>query len=147
MSVVDKLVAACENDEGVIDALNTIKNSHEKLSARLIRNAMMPARARLQVGTIKNADFYAAYAQITNTPLQGDIVSQSVDIAVPVQNVTYIYGRDVATLAKHELIDAIKKAKADTKNLLDVGVESEYIAGQVADLNNAIAAMVALLDA
>lgn len=71
----------------------------------------------------------------------------SVNANTPVQNVTYVYGRDVTTLSKQDLITSIKKAKAEVKDLTDAGVESTFITAEIARLNGAIAAMVTLLDA
>lgn len=61
--------------------------------------------------------------------------------------VDYVYGRDITTLSKADLIDAIKRANADIKDLQAAGVESTFIDGQITGLKNAIAQMVARLDA
>jgi hypothetical protein len=63
------------------------------------------------------------------------------------QTIDYVYGRDITTLSKADLIASIKQANADIKDLQATGVESTFIDGQVTGLKNAVAQMVTRLDA
>lgn len=145
-ALAQRLADAVGNDEDVYNAVSLLVGT--KLTARAIRNAMLPVRyGELgDVKTINNATYYEAFAVLFPTSItKGN--TMSINSNVPVQNVTFIYGRDVSTLSKQELIDAIKRAKGDIKAFADAGIESVYIASEVDKLNTAVAEMVALLDA
>jgi hypothetical protein len=147
-TVVDRLVAAAKDNDDVLSALNALVGT--QLTARTIRRTFLPVRYSelADIKAISNATYYRAFAEVTDTPIQSEETTMSsIKTTTPVQNVTFVYGRDVSTLSKQDLIDAIVKAKADVKSYLDTGVESTFIAGEVAALNTAIASMVALLDA
>lgn len=145
-ALAQRLANAVGDDEDVYDAVSLLVGT--KLTARAIRNAMLPVRySKLgDVRTISNATYYEAFAVLfPNSITKGN--TMSINSNTPVQNVTFIYGRDVSTLSKQELIDAIKRAKGDIKAFADAGIESTYIASEVGKLNTAVDAMVALLDA
>jgi hypothetical protein len=145
-SVVNRLINAVEDDPDVYEAVSLLQGT--KLTARAIRNAMLPVRVNdlADVKVISNAQYYQAFAALFPTSsTQG--TTMSINSNTPVQNVTFIYGRDVSTLSKQELIDAIKRAKGDIRAFADAGVESTYIASEITKLNDAVTAMVALLDA
>ncbi len=65
----------------------------------------------------------------------------------PVKTITYVYGVDVDTLTKEQLIANIKRAKKEIADLESAGVESKFIASQVKSINDAVALMVEKLDA
>lgn len=152
MTIAMQLANAINNDPVSKAALKAVVDSGQKLTARLIRNAVLPARSRLSAGVVSNADFYAAAALVfpnaaISTQEDTTMSNNTIDTNAPVQDITFVYGQDVNLMSKVNLIDAIKRAKADIAKLTDVGVESAYIAGEVTALNAAIAKMVARLDA
>lgn len=63
-----------------------------------------------------------------------------------VEEITYVYGVDVKTMGKGELLQAIKRSKTEITSLTEANVESTYIDKEVKRLNKAIKLMVKELD-
>jgi len=63
------------------------------------------------------------------------------------ENRTLVKGINVATATKPQLIEMIKSLKAEKEALVAVGVESTYVAKQIADIDEAVNVVVAALDA
>ena len=148
---VDTLADAIQDNQIAYDQLEVVVRSGNKLTARAIRNAVMPARAQLEFSIITNAEYYAAAALVfPNIAALSATEEQSMsnaNNAIPFQSIDYVYGRDINTLSKADLMGNIKRAKAEIKDLQDVGVDSSFITDQVAGLVDAINKMVARLDA
>ena len=152
MSIANTLANAIANDAPSFTQLNAVVTSGNKLTARAIRNAVMPARSTLRdISVITNADYYAAAALVfpnvaaLSSTLESDM--PAVDNAVPFQSVDYVYGKDINAMSKADLIASIKRANSEVDDLVAVGVTSTFIDTQVAGLKDSIAKMVARLDA
>lgn len=152
-SVVDQILAAIDNDGEVQDALIKLATSATEgdCRAKQIRLAILPVRADIAVSCIHNSEFYQAFGEFIadNNILSnntGATMANTINTNTPVQNITFVYGQDVALMDKNALIAAIGRAKADVKKYQDVGVDSTFIAGEVAALTAAIDTMVKLLD-
>ena len=63
------------------------------------------------------------------------------------ESVNYVYGQDINTLSKTDLMASIKRAKAEIQDLESVGVASTFVNDQIVGLEKAIEQMVARLDA
>lgn len=129
-----------------------------KLTARAIRQAFLPVRYEdlAHIKQITNAEYYQAFDEVyklsTTTPseeatMQNTTNNITVNANTPVDTVTTVYGRDASKLSKSDLIDAISETKYRIKTLTDVGVSSSYIDSEVVKLQDALAKLIALLDA
>jgi hypothetical protein len=149
MSIAETLADAIDDDNVSHAQLEAVVTSGNKLTARAIRNAVMPARATLRhISVITNADYYAAAALVfPNIAAISATQEQDMQTNVPFQSVDYVYGRDINSLSKADLIASIKRAKAEIADLEYVGVTSTFITDQIAGLTSSIDKMVARLDA
>ncbi len=66
--------------------------------------------------------------------------------STPIATPTLVYGRDVADMNEGELQNGIKASLATIKSLTELGVESTYIAQQVAAQKEVVALYVKFLD-
>lgn len=64
----------------------------------------------------------------------------------PVEVITFVYGADIRTMSKEELLNAIRQAKNEADRLQETGIESTYITKEVKRINKAIKVMVKKLD-
>lgn len=153
MSIAETLADAIDSDDISYSQLEAVVTSGNKLTARAIRNAVMPARAKLrqQIPVITNADYYAAAALVfPNIAALSATQEQSMPQAnnnVPFESIDYVYGRDINSLSKADLIASIKRANGEIDDLAAVGVASTFVDDQIAGLKASITKMVARLDA
>lgn len=63
------------------------------------------------------------------------------------KTVNYVFDKDITTMSKADLIDAIKRVNKDIADLEAVGVESTHITKEIARLSDARANILAALDA
>ena len=75
---------------------------------------------------------------------ENNTMSQYIDKAVATP--TLVYGTDISELNEPQLIDMIRGLKGKQKALADVGVESKKLTQRKAELDTALAAVVAELD-
>lgn len=64
-----------------------------------------------------------------------------------VEKVTYVYGTNIRTMSKEELLNAIRLAKREITSLTEANIESTYITKEVKRINKAIKVMIKRLDA
>jgi flavin-binding protein dodecin len=149
MSIAETLADAIDDDDISYAQLEAVVTSGNKLTARAIRNAVMPARATLRhISVITNADYYAAAALVfPNIAAISATQEQDMQTNVPFQSVDYVYGRDINSLSKADLIASIKRANSEIDDLAAVGVASTFVDDQIAGLKASITKMVARLDA
>lgn len=91
---------------------------------------------------------HSAVAKAMHIPteiLEG-IKTMSSSNNVPMKAVTYVYGTDIKSLSKSDLISCIKRAQDEIKALEATGVESSYIKKQVKKITKAISVMTEALD-
>lgn len=143
--IVDTIVDTVLNNEVALQNVIDLARSGVRARARLIRNAILPARGDIPHKCISNADFYAAYVRIADAagikvsaPPKGSAKAYEV--------VEYIYGVEVSDMTAEELLSAIKRAQTEVAGLQETGVESTYITSAIESLNTAIDKMVAALD-
>lgn len=66
---------------------------------------------------------------------------------VAIETKTIIFGMDAANMSEQQLIDAIKRVEGDIAKLKEVKTKSKKIAANIAELENNLAQIVAVLDA
>lgn len=150
--VTHLLADAVLNDDDAVQRVIKIYQADD-ISAHTIRVAFGAARHEIDVRTVTNAQYYGAYklviAQLfdTTSQLAQDNTMSNVDNTKAIQDVTYIFGRDITTLSAADLIAAIERIQNDNEVLTRTGVDSKYIKAQVKSNNDTIAQLVAKLDA
>ena len=63
------------------------------------------------------------------------------------KTVNYVFDKDITTMSKDDLIDAITRVNKEIADLEAVGVESAYITKEITRLSDARANILAALDA
>jgi hypothetical protein len=82
------------------------------------------------------------------TPPPQPTIKETYDMKAPIIETPTLYrGRDVAKLSTEELMAAIRDLNRETKELTDLGVQSEAVNKRIADIKAATTVIVAQLDA
>ena len=151
--VTHLLADAVLNDHDAVARVTKIYHADD-ISAHTIRIAFGSARHDIDVRTVTNAQYYGAFKLVIaelfdsslSPSLQDNTMSHLVDNTKAIQDVTYIFGRDLATLSAADMISAIERIQKDVDTLTRTGVDSKYIKAQVKAHNDTIAQLVAKLD-
>lgn len=151
--VTHQLADAVLSDSDAVQRVLQIYNADD-ISAHTIRIAFGAARQDVAARTVTNAQYYGAFKLVIASLISDSVISSEdttvsnlVDNNKAIQDVTYIFGRDINTLTPADLIAAIERIQKDTETLTRTGVDSKYIKAQVKSNTDTITALVAKLDA
>ena len=157
-----EILARAKNNEGaihsVIQLMLLCEGTHEEPSGYELRKVFydvlfMPGKPDIEHNNqdLQNAWELVCKHLIDNTetkpeeqPPEENIMSTNQNI--PHTTIEYIYGVDIKTMDKSDIMAAIVQVKEEIKDLNDVGVESKYIKDQVTDLEAVVKILVTHLD-
>lgn len=71
----------------------------------------------------------------------------NVNKEIPVQSIMYVFGTDVTTMSKEQLLASLGKLEAQKKEYTEYKTKSKYIDTQIKSIDESIKQVVELLDA
>lgn len=69
-----------------------------------------------------------------------------INFAIPIQQITYVFGKDVETMSEEELINTIKSVEQEVINLTSVKTKSAKIALRISEHKETLQTLAKLLD-